>query len=49
MSLPTRRTLLRAAAFALVAAPLARLGQLVARQVRRHPRDLPPVPWIGHC
>jgi hypothetical protein len=43
---PTRRTWLKAALVALVAVPLARAGW---SWQRRHPRDLAPVPWIGHC
>jgi hypothetical protein len=42
----TRRTWLVGAALAVVAAPLARMGWVWRR---RHPRDLAPIPWIGHC
>jgi hypothetical protein len=42
----TRRTWLLGAAIAVVAAPLARLGWVWQR---RHPRDVAPIPWIGHC
>jgi hypothetical protein len=38
---------------ALGAGLLAPLSALVRRSLgrlrRRHPEDLPPVPWIGHC
>jgi hypothetical protein len=42
----TRRTWLLGTAFAVVAAPLVRMGWVWRR---RHPRDLAPIPWIGHC
>ena len=45
----SRRTVLQITGLALVAAPLYRLGLYVVRQRRRHPKDLPPIPWIGHC
>ena len=43
---PTRRTWIKAALAAVVAVPLARVGWVWKR---RHPRDLSPIPWIGHC
>jgi hypothetical protein len=49
---PSRRSLLRTLTQLVAAAPLAKLGQVVGaeeRRRRRHPTDLPPMPWIGHC
>jgi hypothetical protein len=47
---PTRRGVLRAATLALVGAPLVRLARFVEqRRKKKHPDDLPPIPWIGHC
>jgi hypothetical protein len=47
---PTRRGLLRSLAIVLGAAPLQRLGRVLGKKPRpKHPDDLPPTPWIGHC
>jgi hypothetical protein len=42
----TRRTWILGTALAVVAAPLVRVGWIWRR---RHPSDLAPIPWIGHC
>jgi hypothetical protein len=47
---PTRRGWLKATGLALVGAPLAKVAWVaVRRRRRRHPDDVPPIPWIGHC
>jgi hypothetical protein len=47
---PSRRRILRILGTTMVAAPLAKLGHALAvHERRRHPKDLPPIPWIGHC
>jgi hypothetical protein len=33
----------------VVGAPLVRVGQWVVREHRRYPKELSPIPWIGHC
>jgi hypothetical protein len=47
---PTRRRLLRALVTVAVGAPaLLRFGRVLDRPRTIEPKDLPPVPWIGHC
>jgi hypothetical protein len=49
---PTRRSLMRSLTLALAGVPLVKLGRVISAEERRrprHPGDLPPVPWIGHC
>ncbi len=47
---PTRRGVLSALGLALATAPLVKLGRVLGRKPRpKHPADLPPIPWIGHC
>jgi hypothetical protein len=44
--------LIRTLSLALAGAPLVRLGRALGVEERRRrlrPRDLPPIPWIGHC
>jgi hypothetical protein len=43
----TRRRLLAALGLALLT-PRA-LGRALAAPLRRRPRALSPIPWIGHC
>jgi len=42
----TRRGWILGSMVALMAAPLVRWGYVWQR---RHPQDVSPIPWIGHC
>jgi hypothetical protein len=45
-----RRSFLRLALSSLWLVAAGALAPALARALRRkHPDDLPPIPWIGHC
>jgi hypothetical protein len=46
---PTRRRLLKALALVVTGAPIAAALGVRLRRRTKHPTDLPPIPWIGHC